>query len=185
MRLMRAPLTGGVSQPLFVVRQFVGCLCSPRGGCVVLDTEGSEIIVSAVDPVRGKGAELARVPASTRAVALLPDGEGAAFVAAGENGRQNRIRILSFTGKPSRDIIVPQANWLGSLDGLSDGSGFFSLDNTTNRHNLLFIRPDGTSEVLWSPSGLGGGWAIPAPDGRHLAIDAEITQSNIWMITDF
>jgi hypothetical protein len=185
MRIMRAPLTGGVSQPLFVVRQFTGCQCSPRGGCVVLDTEGAEMIVSAVDPVRGKGAELARVPASTMAAAILPDGDGLAFVAPGENGRRNRIRIIFFTGKPSRNVIVPQANWLASLDGLSNGLGFFSLDITANRHNLLFIRPDGTSEVLWSPAGLAGGWAIPAPDGKHVAINAEITQSNIWMITDF
>jgi Tol biopolymer transport system component len=185
MRLMRAPLTGGASQPLFVVRQFAGCQCAPRGRCVVLDTEGADIVVSAVDPVHGKGAELARIPASTTAAALLPDGEGLAFVATGENGRQNRIRMLSFTGKPVRDVLASDANWLASLDGLSDGSGFFSLDTPTNRHNFLFIRPDGTSQVLWSPPGLAGGWAIPSPDGKHVAINAELTQSNIWMITDF
>ncbi len=156
-----------------------------RGRCVVLETQGAEIIVSAVDPVRGKRAELGRVPASTTAAALVPDGEGLAFVAAGENGRQNRIRVVSFSGKPPRDLIVHQANWLASLDGLANGSGYFSLDNTTTGHELLFIRPDGTSKVLWSPPGLVGGWAIPAPDGKHVAINAEITQSNIWMITDF
>ena len=185
MRIMRAPLRGGASQPLFVVHDFAGCHCSPRGPCVVLYTEGAEMVVSAVDPVAGKGGELTRVPGNTSAATISADGAGLAFVAPGENGRQNRIRVVSFTGKPARDISVPQANWLASLDGLSDGSGFFSLDNTTNRRNLLFIRPDGTSQVLWSPPGLGGGWAIPAPDGKHVAINAEITQSNIWLMTDF
>jgi eukaryotic-like serine/threonine-protein kinase len=184
-RLMRAPLSGGVSQPLFDVRRFAGCQCSPRGRCVVLETDGDEIIVSAVDAVRGKGAELARVPASTTAAAISPDGDGLAFIVPGEDGRRNRIRLISFAGKPARDVIVPRANWLASLDGLSNGLGFFSLDNTADRRNLLFIRPDGTSEVLWSSPGLVGGWAIPAPDGKHVAINAEMAQSNIWMMTDF
>jgi hypothetical protein len=143
------------------------------------------MIVSGVDPVAGKGAELARVPGNTAAATILADGERLAFVTPGQNSRQNRIRIVSFTGKPARDITVMRANWLTSLDGVFDGSGFFSLDNTTNRHNLLFIRPDGTSQVLWSAPGLGGGWAIPAPNGKHVAINAEIAQSNIWLITDF
>ncbi len=185
MPIMRAPLTGGVSQPLFVVRQFAGLQCSSAGRCIVLDTEGADIIVSAVDPIRGKGAELARVPASTTAAAILPDGDRLAFVAPGESGRRNRIRIISFTGKPPRDVIVTQASRLDSLDALSSSLSFFSLDNTTTRHNLLFIRPDGTSKVLWSPPGLVGGWAIPAPNGKHVAINAELTQSNIWMMTDF
>ena len=52
---------------------------------------------------------------------------------------------------------------------------------------LLFIRLDGTSRVLWSeqetprmPVA-----AIPSPDGTHLAIAGFTRHSNAWMLTDF
>ena len=49
---------------------------------------------------------------------------------------------------------------------------------------LLFIRLDGTSHVLWSQQG-GPAVAVPSPDGTHLAIVGWTRQSNVWMLTDF
>jgi hypothetical protein len=94
---------------------------------------------------------------------------------------RNRIRILSFKGAPPRDITVRNAGELMNLACLPNGAGFFSVDG----RNLLFITPDGASRVLWSPVGLQPMWAVPAPAGRHLAINVGSAQTNAWMLTDF
>ena len=82
---------------------------------------------------------------------------------------------------PPRDITVRNAGELMNLPCLPSGAGFFSVDG----RNLLFITPDGASRVLWPPVGLQPMWAVPAPDGRHLAINVGSGQTNAWMLTDF
>jgi hypothetical protein len=145
----------------------------------------SAAIVFSLDVNRGKGAELARLPAQTTAVALLSDGRHLAFVVP-QAGQQNRIRLVSFDGEPQREIVVKQATRLVSLDILSSGLGFFSTDLTAKGTELLFIRSDGTSRTVWSPSnGLQSSWGISSPDGKHVAINVNVPQSNAWMMTDF
>jgi hypothetical protein len=60
----------------------------------------------------------------------------------------------------------------------------FSTDQTPSGRALLFIRLDGTSHVLWSQQGAPV-FAVPSPDGTHLAIAGWTRQSNVWMLTDF
>jgi len=152
-----------------------------------MDYEGPQITLSDVDPIRGKGAQLARIHATTGGY-LLPDGNAFAIIVTDDVppgtvdvSPRNRIRILSFKGAPPRDITVRNARELASLTCLPSGAGFFSVD----RRNLLFITPDGTSRVLWSPVGIEPLWAVPAPDGRHLAISVGSGQTNAWMLTNF
>jgi hypothetical protein len=39
---------------------------------------------------------------------------------------------------------------------------------------------------VWSPAnGLELSWGIPSPDGKHVAINVNVPQSNAWMMTDF
>jgi len=80
--------------------------------------------------------------------------------------------------------VVENASALVNLDWGGTGAGFFSSNQTAGRSELLFIRPDGTSRVLWSQQG-DSVTAIPSPDGTHLAIAGWTRQSNVWMLTDF
>jgi hypothetical protein len=191
-RIMRVPASGGTPELLFT-SPLASCRCSPRGRCVVLerhgtvrgDWQGSPVVVSTVDPIRGKGAELARLPPGIVADNLLPDGDTYAFIPRDESGRQNRIRMISFRGQPTKDIIVRNATNLHSLDWLSSGSGFFSVGNMSKQNEVLFITPEGKSRVVWSPAGLTPEWAIPSRDGKHLAILVTVRQQNAWMLTNF
>jgi len=151
------------------------------------ERDGAGARVFSVDPGRGKGAELGRFPANVAAVTLSPDGESVAFVVPGDDGRRNHIRFMSFDGKAAPDLVIQQASWLSSLDGLASGSGFLSVDVAPAgaERRLLFIRPDGTSRVLWSERGLRLIWAIPSPDGKHIALNAQPVQRDVWMMTDF
>ena len=159
---MRVPVDGGAPQPVVAVSpeagghanrfQTVHLHCSVHGRCVMAERDGAGVRVFSVDPGRGKGAELGRFPANLTAATLSPDGESVAFVIPGDDGRRNRIRFMSFEGKAAPDLVISQASWLSSLDALASGSGFLSVDVAAAgaERRLLFIRPDGTSHVLWS-----------------------------------
>jgi hypothetical protein len=96
----------------------------------------------------------------------------------------NRIRIYSLHGEPQKDVVVENVTALGNLDWSGTGVGLFSTNVTPGGRELLFIRMDGSSQVLWSRQGTPVA-AIPAPDGTHLAIAAWTRQSNVWMLTNF
>ena len=98
-----------------------------------------------------------------------------------DSGPRNRVRIVSFKGQPSRDIIVRGAKELSNLTWLPSGEGFFAIDGDS----LLFVTTDGVSRVLWSPAGLEPWWAEPSLDSKHLAIHMGSGQVNAWMLSDF
>ena len=144
-------------------------------------TIGAPVVVFALDPIRGKQQELTQFPSSTRGANLTPDGEHFAYIVPEEKGIQNRIRIVSFRGEPSHDIVVNNALRLGTLDSFPTG-GFLSQDIGSSPQTLLFITLEGNAAPLWRPEQLGVWPAISSPDGKHLAINASTRQSNVWLI---
>ena len=103
----------------------------------------------------------------------------------GDDGRStNRIRIYSLDGALQKDVVVQNVTTLQNLDWSGTGQSFFSTSVTPRGRELLHIRMDGTSRVLWSQQGTPVA-AIPSPDGSHLAITAWSRQSNVWMVTNF
>jgi dipeptidyl aminopeptidase/acylaminoacyl peptidase len=181
-RVMRLPLTGG--SPSELVRDAgVGRLqCAVHGRCVLIDSKDGSFIISSLDPLEGKGAELVRTP-QTSGFRILPEGDAFAFTVPSDgNGLRNRVRVVSFLGKPSTDIVVKDATRLAGLAWLPSNSGFL----TTDRGKLLLVSRDGTSRVLWAPAPpLSVSWAVPSPDEGHVAINVLSIQSNVWMISGF
>jgi hypothetical protein len=96
----------------------------------------------------------------------------------------NRIRIYSLDGAVQKTVVVQNVTALTNLDWSGTGQSFFSTSVTPRGRELLVIRMDGTSRVLWSPRGTPVS-AIPSPDGTHLAIAGWTRQSNAWMMTNF
>jgi hypothetical protein len=178
-RIMRIPVIGGASEVLSTIHSGFPH-SSAHGRCVVLDYQGSQIVISEIDSLRGKGPELARIHWTSGGY-LLPDGDAFAMIVTENATPRNRVRIVSFKGEPSRDIIVHGAKELSSLTWLPSGRGFFTVDGD----KLLFVTADGVSQVLWSPVGLEPWSAIPSPNGKHLAIHTGSGQVNAWMLSDF
>ena len=111
---------------------------------------------------------------------LLPDGNAFAYIVPGENRVGNRVRVVSFTGKPDTEIVVKDAAELVGLGWLPSNAGFVSTD----RGKLLLIFLDGTSKVLWAPAGVATiAWAVPSPDEKHLVINVSTRHSNVWMVS--
>ena len=180
---MRVPLGGGRPEQVFATDGFAFPRCALRGRCVLFERDKDRWIISSFDPVRGKGERLSSIPL-TRGEDVSPDGNTVAFVVEGSRP-MNRIRIHSLRGEPQKDVVVKNATALVNLDWAATGAGLFSSNRPPgNRSELLFIRLDGTSHVLWSQQGAPVA-AIPSPDGTHLAIAGWTRQSNAWMLTGF
>jgi DNA-binding winged helix-turn-helix (wHTH) protein/Tol biopolymer transport system component len=181
--IMRVPLAGGRPEQVLAPTGVAWPRCAVRGRCVLFEQDKDRWIISSLDPVRGKGERLCSIPFNTRGEDLSPDGNAVALVV--EDARsKNVIRIYSLRGEPQKDVVVENATALVNLDWGGTGAGLFSSNQTPGRSELLFIRPDGTSHVLWSQQGAPV-FAVPSPDGTHLAIAGSTRQSNVWMLTDF
>ena len=180
-RIMRVPLAGGSPEQLLATSTIGFPKCAIRGRCVVYEREGANWIISSLDPVGGRGERLCSIPFGIRGEDISPEGDAMAQVV---DGSPNRIRIYSLRGEPVKDVVVDNVSALGNLDWSSTGAGFFSTNLAGGRPELVFIRMDGRSRVLWSPQGIPVA-AIPSPDGTHLAISGWTRQSNVWMLTGF
>ena len=182
-RIMRVPRAGGRPAQVLATTSAVWPRCAVRGRCVLFEQENDQWIISSLDPVRGKGERLCSIPFNTRGEDLSPDGNAVALVV--DDARpMNRIRIYSLQGELQKDVVVENVTALQNLDWSGTGMGFFSTSVTPRGRQLLFIRFDGTSHVLWTYPGTPV-TAIPSPDGTHLAIAGWTRQSNAWMVTNF
>jgi serine/threonine protein kinase/Tol biopolymer transport system component len=205
--LMRVPIDGG--QPQLVLRAeaptYAGLRCAkvPAISCVIAErsTDRKQLVFTAVDPLNGRERELARFDTDsatdiTYVWDLSPDGTSVAVVKFSEG----RIRIVRMGQQPPRDIVVKGWKNLQSVDWAADGKALFVSSLTTHSSTLLHVDLQGNAQLLWeqkgstSPAGrpwdqpLGGpsaSWAVPSPDGRHLAIYDWKLSANMWMMEDF
>lgn len=181
---MRVPLAGGGVPELVhnfpMVGDRRGFHCAAHGRCIAYESQDENLLLSTLDPIQGMGSELARIPKNTRGAYVLPDGDSYGYIPA-DKGFQNHVRIISFLGAPSKDIIVQHATALDDLVWLPSNSGFL----TTDKGNLLLVSYDGSSRVLWSPAPLTALWAQASPDEKHLAITVGSIQENAWMVSGF
>ena len=70
-----------------------------------------------------------------------------------------------------RELAVPKAGSLSSLDWSPDGGGFFAVDRSGSENAIMFLPLTGKASVLWRRHGIR--WGVPSPDGKHLAMYVE------------
>jgi len=188
--VMRVSATGGVSQRLFMAKPFslLTCARSPSELCVIGEpTEnGEQLIVSALDPIKGRGPELFRFALvandDTWYLDLSPDGTRLAAT----RTLAGPIYILSSGGKVLQQIWVKGWRNLQSLIWAADGKGFFVVAGIRNGKEVLHVDLQGNAHALWENIGASGETeANPSPDGHHLAFEGFTTSGNIWMAENF
>jgi serine/threonine protein kinase len=208
-RLMRAPIKGGPSElvliasiPEYGYYHDPVCARAPAKLCVITEEadDHQHLIFTAFDPVKGRDRELARFDVASNNGAydwdLSPDGTRMAVL----KTSQNRVHILSFDGEAPREIVVKSGAALQTVNWTSDGKGLFASSATPQGSVLLRIDLQGNSQVVWQQKGsiapwggdldLGMGgpsapWAVPSPDGRHVAIYSWTLSANMWMMEKF
>lgn len=190
-RLMRIPVAGGPSE--FVLEDQllpeIGCARNPATLCVLGEwNEGQrQLVLTTLDPVKGRGRELARIkaqgPSGIVDWALSQDASCIAYSEYDE--QEGRIRFLSLTGKNRADVVVRNWHSLLTLAWAPDGQGLFVSSVRTTAFAILYTDLQGRAYPLWEREGSLVSWALPSPDGRHLAIMGPDWDSNAWMLENF
>jgi Tol biopolymer transport system component/DNA-binding winged helix-turn-helix (wHTH) protein len=185
--LMRAATTGGPAQ-LVLVARLHGYRCAKASAtlCVFCERtpDRKQLIFTALDPLKGRGRELARFDADPTADYdwdLSPD---ASFIDIRKN-REPRLSMLSLSGQEPRELIVKGWSTLINLDWAANGKGLFTSGPVPGGSVLLYVDLQGIAHPLWEQRGSLGTWAIPSPDGRHLALSALTRTTNFWMLENF
>lgn len=180
---------GGPPQTVVEGPYIVNYQCShaPADICVLSKAEPNRFVFSAFDSVKGNPHEVAKLEKSANgwASGLSPDGTTIAAVTV--SASDNRIRLISLSGRPTREITVKNWNSFTSLDWSADGKGFFVSSNPTGRlSTLLYVDLMGNAHSLWQVNNsFYSTWAIPSHNGKYVAIPAPTVGSNVWMVDNF
>jgi eukaryotic-like serine/threonine-protein kinase len=195
LRLMRIPVGGGVPQLVVETRnwQDFHCARAPASLCVMVEASHDEkqFTLTEFDPLKGRGKVLRTIeidpsagPNPSDASGLSPDGSTFANSRRGE--AEIHIRLLSLSGGSDREITVKGWPNIYGLDWSPDGKGFYCGTVSPQARTLLYVDLEGNAQVLWQYKAAGGEiWGVPSPDGRYLAIQGEVTNSNVWMVERF
>ena len=182
--LMRVAMGGGAPEPLGIDLHDDGfrCALKPSGGCVLRSVEDGRFVFSELDPVRGKGRELARTawdPPVTGDWDLSPDGTQVAIPNHTSVDAKVRIIALRGTRPPSEERTVTLSG-LTSLNAVvwsADGNGWFVTIRAPLQGELFYANLDGQ---LWELSPSISTYVVPSPDGRHVAFPNSLGLSNAW-----
>ena len=192
--ILRIPLAGGTPETIVRLSRkgSVSCAQPPSNTCVLAEQseDHKQMIVSILDPIEGRGPELARFNFERELAAIgeptcviSPDGNRLAMALSPESS----IEIRSLHGQLLRKIPSRSEGSLTWLNWSADQKGFFVTRTAHSARELLYLDFKGNATLLRKCNlNLGGGCeGIPSPDGRHLAI-TEIEQSNnMWMMENF
>ena len=193
--ILRIPLAGGKPETILQLSRHgsVSCARPPSNTCVLAEQseDRKQMIVSILDPIKGRGSELVRFDFD-RELAVLelptcvisPDGTRLAIARSPESP----LEIRSLRGQLISKIPYQSVGEWIWLNWSADQKGFFVTRKGQSGNELLYLDFQGKASSLRKCVGgsLGGGCeGLPSPDGRHLAI-VDIDQSNnIWMMENF
>jgi Tol biopolymer transport system component len=186
--LMRLPISGGPPQLIQYEPSLYDVRCARLATklCVLSERETRQQVFYAFDPVHGKGRELTGLDVSPAAGGyhwdVSPDGS---LIAVMMGGEPTHIHILSLVGGSAHDVIVNEWTGLQSLDWSAEGKGLYISSQSVAATTLLYIDLEGHAQALRQQPGIFNTWAIPSPDGRHLAFVEWASANNVWMIENF
>lgn len=188
--VMRVSISGGASQQLFTARPYslITCARTPSGLCVIGEPteDGKQLIVTAIDLLKGRGPELFRFALIANDdswfLDISPDGTRVAIT----RTLTGPIYVLSLHGHIMQQVQVKGWTNLQSVTWAADGKGFFVTAGIRNGRDILHVDLHGNAHVLWeNTGGSGETLAKPSPDGRQVAFEGWTTDGNIWMMENF
>ena len=192
-RVMRMSLAGGPPQPVLQHDGLGNIQCArPPSDLCLYDLRGPTLVsFFRFDPMTGDSEELPQLriqDASSYAYnwTLSPDGK---ILATGKGKILQREPNITFTSVEdgSKRTVTAQA-WAGinSIDFAADGrSVWASAFTNTGKWALLSVDLQGRTRTMLEDAQMAIGWAIPSPDGKHLALWKASGNSNVWMLESF
>lgn len=195
-RLMPMRVTG--DSPTLVVRGKFSYQCASQANlCVLSEATGNRRVFSILDPIVGRGAELAHAepPTGDYRWSLSPDGKRIAFVPVYNGHNGNHIQILDLaTGSNTRAIELKVGDLTNtrvqSVAWAPDSQHFYVSAGTLGTgpsFAIYWVSPDGeltklvemlgATEFLFGPK--------PSPDGHYLAYFFRHYQTNVTMLENY
>ena len=189
--ILRIPLGGGKPETIMQISRLgnVSCARAPSSTCVLVQSEdGKQMIVSILDPIRGRGSELARFDFDRELAAVdvplgvvSPDGTRLAIA----RNPEGPIEIRSLHGQPIRNIPSQSLGILTWLTWSADEKGLFVSRKGQKGDELLYLDFQGNATSLRKCVGSDACQGFPSPDGRHLALSDRAQSNNMWMMENF
>jgi len=189
-RLMSMPEQGGTPSTLMMGRYSYACGSLPPFSCVAAEHKDPLLIFFHLDPVKGRGEEIASIPEYVSwdpRWDLSPDGERVAIVDSPPN--KPEIRILNTADRTITVLSVRNSSWdfLSQICWAANGKNLFVLAQAGSSIALLAIDPTGNPTVLqemmpgaaWAPS------MVASPDGKHLAFTKRTTVYDVMLLENF
>jgi hypothetical protein len=190
-RFMRVPLNGGTPEPLPGTENIEDFRCGlqPGSRCVLRSTENDQFVFYELDPLRGRGRELARTVWSPTELGdwdISPDSRFAAIPNHDPQTAIIRVISLDATRADATERVVTFSG-MKNLDGLvwaANGEGWYAVEITTLGLVLFYVDAGEAHswELLRSSLVL---WAVPSPDGRKIAFPQDKPWSNVYLVKRF
>ncbi|HTW56930.1 MAG TPA: hypothetical protein VMD99_02245 [Terriglobales bacterium] len=198
-KLMRAPIAGGAPETIADIEghpsltDYAGSTTGgfpsfrcPRasGDCVVAERRDNQIVFSSFDPVKGRKAELLKLPFNHVRTAwdLSPDGKRVAF--SEFSYVKGEVSLLPLDGGAAQKISQTQWTELLSVAWAADGKSLFAASFSSRGTAIVHLDFAGHGKQLFKPN-----WRIetlePSPDGKYLAFGPLISNSNVWTMGFF
>jgi DNA-binding winged helix-turn-helix (wHTH) protein/Tol biopolymer transport system component len=188
-RLMRIPLAGGPPQTV-LQRDGIGnlqCARLPSTLCLYHVGTATQLSFFRFDPATGASEELPQLRIVDEAPhaynwSLSPDGRILATVKGEGVQKDPSIDFRSVEDGSKR--TVKAKNWAGisGIDFAADGRSLWvPVYTNTGKWALLNIDLKGQTRIVLEDTEKIG-WAIPSPDGKHLALSKARGTSNVWML---
>jgi DNA-binding winged helix-turn-helix (wHTH) protein/Tol biopolymer transport system component len=190
--ILRIPLAGGAPETIlqFSRRANVSCTRPPSNTCVIAEQseDRKQMIIALLDPVTGRGPELARFDFD-RELAFLegpmgvisPDGTRLAMARSPESP----IEIRSLDGRLMHKIPSQALGQLGYLRWSPDQKGFYLTRRGQIGNELVYLDFQGNATSLRKCVGTEVCDGVPSPDGRHLTFVDRNQNNNMWMMEKF
>ncbi len=180
-------LESGLVRQLFIARRYslITCARVASGICIIGEPsdDDKELVVTAIDPVKGRGPELFRFPIVPRDDSWCLDISPQSDRVAVTSSMAGPIRILSLRGEPIAQFEVKSSKKIVALKWDAEGKGFFITSATTGSNAVLHVSLLGDENLIWENAGAAGETlAIPSPGGRRLALNGWTSSDNIWTL---
>jgi DNA-binding winged helix-turn-helix (wHTH) protein/Tol biopolymer transport system component len=192
-RVMRVPLAGGPPQPVLQHADLGNMQCArpPSNLCLYDLRSPTQVSFFRFDPISGKSEELPQLRLQDESSyaynwTLSPDGKILATAKGKILQREPNITFTSLEDGSKRTVTAQAWAGINSIDFAADGRSVWAPAYTnTGRWALLNIDLQGRTETVLEDTQMAIGWAIPAPDGKHLAFWKARGTSNVWMLESF
>jgi len=192
-RLMRASLAGGPPQTVLEAAGLGNhqCARSPATTCIFsVIGPGSERFFR-FDPEKGAGQEILKAAIKSLNKfdfnwSLSPDGQTLAMTGRSGDQKEPAIRLFHLQDETEKTIAVPGWAGISSLDWAADNDGIWVTGYArSGTKALVNVSVTGRIRPMLEEKKMTLGWAIPSPDGKHLALWKASGSSNVWMLENF